>query len=187
MNINETEESDESEAECPGCGLVYGSADDNEKRVQCDVWDMVGLEMCLCGWREYCRKDLLVLVCQCTCPSAALKLNVHVSVEISENSLQYTPNSVTRPMRVTISICLLALVVMPIDHAHCMLYVHVYTVGLVEIVNKMLSCWLGEIVNKTSQYLCADGCRCKASMGYMYVLYRALVLYWSVTHLCLIV
>ena len=122
MNINETEESDESEAECPGCGLVYGSTDDNEKRVQCDVWDMVGLEMCLCGWREYCRKDLLVLVCQCICPSAAHKLNIHVSVEISENSLQYAPNSVTRPMRVTDSICLLALVAMPIDHAHCMLY-----------------------------------------------------------------
>ena len=43
--INESEDSgDESEADCPGCGLVYGSADDNEKWVQCDEceawWDM---------------------------------------------------------------------------------------------------------------------------------------------------
>ena len=35
--INESEDSgDESEADCPWCGLVYGSADDNEKWVQCD-------------------------------------------------------------------------------------------------------------------------------------------------------
>ena len=45
LDISETEESeDESEAECPGCGLVYGSADDNEKWVQCDMckvwWDL---------------------------------------------------------------------------------------------------------------------------------------------------
>ena len=45
LDINETEESgDESEAECPGCGLVYGSTEDNEKWVQCDVcgawWDL---------------------------------------------------------------------------------------------------------------------------------------------------
>ena len=48
LDINETdsEESDggESEAECPGCGLVYGSVDDNETWVQCDVcgawWDL---------------------------------------------------------------------------------------------------------------------------------------------------
>lgn len=50
LDIYETEESGkESEAECPGCGLVYGSADDNEKCVQCDVceawWDL----KCLCG------------------------------------------------------------------------------------------------------------------------------------------
>ena len=43
--INESEDSgDESEADCPGCGVVYGSADDNEKWVQCDEyeawWDM---------------------------------------------------------------------------------------------------------------------------------------------------
>ena len=45
LDISETEESgNESEAECPGCGLVYGSAGDNEKWVQCDVceswWDL---------------------------------------------------------------------------------------------------------------------------------------------------
>ena len=45
LDINETEESgDESEAECPGCGLMYGSTDDNEKWVQCDEchvwWDL---------------------------------------------------------------------------------------------------------------------------------------------------
>ena len=36
LDINETDEEtdgDESEAECPGCGLVYGSLDDNEKWV----------------------------------------------------------------------------------------------------------------------------------------------------------
>ena len=32
-----SESGDESEAECPGCGLVYGSLDNNEKWVQCDV------------------------------------------------------------------------------------------------------------------------------------------------------
>ena len=48
VNINETdsEETDgsKSEAECPGCGLVYGSVDDSQKWVQCDVcgawWDV---------------------------------------------------------------------------------------------------------------------------------------------------
>jgi len=45
LDINETEESrDESKAEFPGCGLVYGNMDDNEKLVQSDVceawWDM---------------------------------------------------------------------------------------------------------------------------------------------------
>ena len=48
LDINEidSEETDgnESEAECPGCGLVYGSLDDSEKWVQCDVcgvwWDL---------------------------------------------------------------------------------------------------------------------------------------------------
>ena len=35
--MNESENSgDKSEADCPGCGLVYGSADGNEKWVQCD-------------------------------------------------------------------------------------------------------------------------------------------------------
>ena len=48
--INESEDSgDESEADCPGCGLVYGSADDNEKSVQCDEcearWDMTSLAL----------------------------------------------------------------------------------------------------------------------------------------------
>jgi len=38
MNETDSEETDgnESEAECPGCGLVYGSLDDSEKWVQCD-------------------------------------------------------------------------------------------------------------------------------------------------------
>ena len=38
------EEGEESEAECPGCGLIYGSEQDGEQWVQCDVctkwWDM---------------------------------------------------------------------------------------------------------------------------------------------------
>ena len=48
LDINETdsEETDgsESEAKCPRCGLVYGSLNDSEKWVQCDVcgawWDL---------------------------------------------------------------------------------------------------------------------------------------------------
>ena len=45
LNINGSEDSgDESEADCPACGLVYGSANDNEEWVQCDNceawWDM---------------------------------------------------------------------------------------------------------------------------------------------------
>jgi len=38
MNETDSEETDgnESEAECPGCGLVYGSLEDSEKWVQCD-------------------------------------------------------------------------------------------------------------------------------------------------------
>ena len=43
IQINDDTE-DESEAECPGCGLVYGSADDHQRWVQCDAcsswWDM---------------------------------------------------------------------------------------------------------------------------------------------------
>ena len=38
------EEGEESEAECPGCGLIYGSEQDGEQWVQWDVctqwWDM---------------------------------------------------------------------------------------------------------------------------------------------------
>ena len=41
---SEETDGDESEAECPGSGLVYGSLDDCEKWVQCDVcgawWDL---------------------------------------------------------------------------------------------------------------------------------------------------
>ena len=46
LNIRESEDSgEESEAECPDCGLVYGSAEDHQEWVQCDGcggwWDMV--------------------------------------------------------------------------------------------------------------------------------------------------
>ena len=43
LNISESE--DNGEAECPDCGLVYGSAEVNQEWVQCDGcggwWDMV--------------------------------------------------------------------------------------------------------------------------------------------------
>ena len=44
LNIGSTDSGEESEAECPECGLVYGSAQDEEQWVQCDNcaawWDM---------------------------------------------------------------------------------------------------------------------------------------------------
>ena len=44
INIGSTDSGEESEAECPECGLVYGSAQDEEQWVQCDNcaawWDM---------------------------------------------------------------------------------------------------------------------------------------------------
>ena len=44
-NLTISEDSgEESEAECPGCGLVYGSSDDDRKWVQCEQcegwWDI---------------------------------------------------------------------------------------------------------------------------------------------------
>ena len=44
LNIGSTDSGEESEAECPECGLVYGSAQDEEQWVQCGNcaawWDM---------------------------------------------------------------------------------------------------------------------------------------------------
>ena len=44
LNIESGDSGEESEGECPGCGLVYGSAQDQEQWVQCDNcalwWDM---------------------------------------------------------------------------------------------------------------------------------------------------
>ena len=44
LNIRSTDSGEESEAKCPECGLVYGSAQDEEQWVQCDHcaawWDM---------------------------------------------------------------------------------------------------------------------------------------------------
>ena len=63
LTINESEGSgDESEAECPGCGLVYGCADGNERWVLCDVceawWDMTcaGVDK-----KKHCR----LYICLC--------------------------------------------------------------------------------------------------------------------------
>ena len=42
---NDTE--DESEAECPGCGLVYGSSDDHQRCDACSSW----LDMA-CAWMK---------------------------------------------------------------------------------------------------------------------------------------
>ena len=44
LNIGSIDSKEESEAECPECGLDYGSAQDEEQWVQCDNcaawWDM---------------------------------------------------------------------------------------------------------------------------------------------------
>ena len=64
VNDHETDshsDGDVSEAECPGCGLVYGSLDDSEKWIQCDVceawWDLTCAcveEKCIAEIRFVC-------------------------------------------------------------------------------------------------------------------------------------